>query len=109
MEVIDNFTENDHTQKNVVNEDINLLMKKYKKNKKKYKTNPYLNKYERTRIISERASQIDNGTLIFISKPERFSNSYEIAIEELNNKLLPYIIKRPYGNTFEYWKLNDLL
>ena len=37
MEVIDNFTENDHTQKNVVNEDINLLMKKYKKNKKNIK------------------------------------------------------------------------
>ena len=28
---------------------------------------------------------------------------------EFNEKKIPFIIKRPYGNTFEYWKLNDLL
>ena len=92
----------------VPDEDINLLMKKYKKNKKKYKSNSRLTKYEKTRVLSERASQINSGSIAFISNPERFSNSYQIATEEFNQKKIPFIIKRPYGNTFEYWKLADL-
>ena len=91
------------------NEDINSLMKNYKKNKSKYKTNSKLTKYERTRVLSERANQIDSGSLLFISNPQRYTNSYQIALEELNQGLIPFIIKRQYGNEYEYWKLNDLL
>ena len=90
------------------NEDINLLMKNYSKTKKKHKTQNYLTKYERTMILSERASQIDDGGLIYLDDYSQFDNSYEIACEELRLKKLPFIIKRPYGNSFEYWKLNDL-
>tara|TARA_B100000575_G_C23138702_1_gene662139 strand:- start:411 stop:707 length:297 start_codon:yes stop_codon:yes gene_type:complete len=92
----------------VPNEDINSLMKDYQKKKGKYKTNQSLSKYEKTRVLSERANQINTGSPIFISNPERFQNSYQIAIEELNQKKIPFIIKRPFGNTFEYWKLIDL-
>ena len=66
----------------VPNEDINLLMKNYKKNKKKNKSNQSLTKYEKTRVLSERASQINSGSIVFVSNPERFTNSYQIAIEE---------------------------
>ena len=90
-------------------EDINIIMQNYKENKKNYKTSGNLTKYERTRILSERASQINSGSIVFISNPDRFTNSYQIATEEFNLKKIPFIIKRPYGNTFEYWKLNDLL
>lgn len=90
------------------NEDINILLKDYQKKKKKYKTQPYLTKYEETMILSERASQIDDGSLIYLDDYSSFDNSYEIACEELRMKKIPFIIKRPYGNTFEYWKLNDL-
>ena len=92
----------------IPNEDINLLMKNYKKNKKKNKSSANLTKYEKTRVLSDRASQINSGSVIFITNPERFSNAYQIAIEEFRLKKIPFIIKRPYGNTFEYWKLNDL-
>jgi|TARA_B110000914_G_C15238312_1_gene342900 DNA-directed RNA polymerase subunit K/omega len=89
-------------------EDINVLMKNY--NSKNLKTkNIRLTKYERTRVISERASQIENGSKVLISNPQSFSNSYLIAVEELNQKKIPFIIKRPYNNSFEYIKLNDLL
>jgi DNA-directed RNA polymerase subunit K/omega len=89
-------------------EDINVLMKNY--NSKNLKTkNIRLTKYERTRVISERASQIENGSKVLISNPQSFSNSYQIAVEELNQKKIPFIIKRPYNNSFEYIKLNDLL
>ena len=90
------------------NEDIHLLMKNYQSKLKKYKTQPYLTKYERTKILSERSSQIDDGSVIYLDDYSLFDNSYEIACEELKQRKLPFIIKRPYGNTFEYWKLADL-
>ena len=91
-----------------IDEDINSLMKNYIKHKKKYKTNPQLTKYERTRVSSERASQINSGSTILISNPERFNNAYLIASEELIQNKIPFIIKRRYGNNYEYWKLGDL-
>ena len=92
-----------------VDEDINTLMKGYKTKLKSYKTSPALTKYERCKVIAERANQINQGSFIFIENPERFNNAYDIAVQELNEKRIPFIIKRPYGNGFEYWKLNDLL
>ena len=89
------------------NENNDTLMKNYDFKKLKTK-NIKLTKYERTRVISERAAQIDSGSAILISNPERFDNAYLIAEEEFNLKKIPFIIKRPYGNTFEYWKLEDL-
>ena len=88
-------------------EDINVIMQNYKEYKKNYKTNGSLTKYERTRVLSERASQINDGsqTLINIDK---YDNAYDIALAEFNSKKIPFIIKRPYGNTFEYWKITDL-
>ena len=35
------------------NEDINTLMKNYEKNKKNYKTNPIITKYEKTRLYQK--------------------------------------------------------
>lgn len=90
------------------NEDINLLMKDYESKKKDYKTNPVITKYEKSRILSERSVQITSGSQIFIPNGERFDNAYQIACEELRQDLIPFIIKRPYGNHYEYWKVKDL-
>ena len=94
----------------VENDNQNMIdiMKKYNKNKKTYKTTPFLTKYEKCRVLSERASQINCGCEIYISNPDDYSNAYDIAVQELNEKKIPYIIQRPYGNKFEYWKLKDL-
>ena len=91
------------------NKDVNQIMKNYKKNMKKYKTSPSLTKYERCKVLSERANQINYGCNILISDYDKYNNSYDIAVAEFNEKLIPFIIRRPYGNTFEYWKLSDLL
>ena len=99
-------------EKSVINkqtEDINIFLQNYDTNKKNNKTSPYLNKYERTRILAERAQQIIDGGVIFISHPETYKNAYDIAVQELSERKIPFIIKRPYNNTFEYWKLEDLL
>ena len=90
-------------------EDINNIMKHYKKKLKNYKTTPTLTKYEKTKVLSERANQINYGSNILIENLEKYSNAYDIAVAELNEKKIPFIIKRPYGNSFEYWKLKDLL
>lgn len=73
-------------------------------------TYPFLTNYERTKCISFRASQIANGAKPYILIPPGVTDSYEIAKMELEQKRLPYIIKRPIPDgTFEVWRLADLL
>lgn len=73
-----------------------------------HKTLPYLTKYEKTRILGMRALQINSGAKPFIKVPENIIDGYLIAQMELKEKKLPYIIRRPIGNSFEYWKVEDL-
>jgi len=89
--------------------DSDEFYKNYEKNKKNFKTSPVLSKYEKTRIISERVQQLSNGGTPFISNPESYPTVYDIALQELNMKKLPFIIKRTIsGNNYELWKLEDL-
>ena len=67
------------------NEDINIITRDYDIKKLSTRNIP-LTKYERTRVLGERASQIENGSTILISNPERFNNSYSIAEEELKQR-----------------------
>jgi len=62
---------------------------------------------EKTKIISERAQQLANGSLSFLKNPESYNNVLDIAMEELKQKKIPIIIERPVPNGFEYWKLED--
>jgi DNA-directed RNA polymerase I, II, and III subunit RPABC2 len=75
-----------------------------------HKTYPFLTNYERTKCISFRASQISNGAKPYMVVPLGVTDSYEIAKMELENKRLPYIIKRPIPDgSFEVWRLGDLM
>ena len=72
-------------------------------------TIPVLTKYERTRVLGQRAVMIENGARLFIDVPPEIIDSMVIAEMELNAKKIPFIIKRPLPNNgFEYWRLNDL-
>jgi DNA-directed RNA polymerase I, II, and III subunit RPABC2 len=76
----------------------------------KHCTYPFLTNYERTKIISYRASQISNGAKPYIVVPEGVTESYIIAKMELEAKKLPYVIKRPLPDgSFEVWRLTDLV
>ena len=77
--------------------------------KASYKTIGVLSKYEKTKVISERASQISDGSPVLVEMHKKIDNPYEIALLELAEGKIPFIIRRPYGNTYEYWKLKDLL
>jgi DNA-directed RNA polymerases I, II, and III subunit RPABC2 len=89
-------------------EDLSSFNTNYDKLKKKNISQPILNKFEKTKIISERAQQLANGSFSFLKNPESYESIYEIAMEELRQKKIPFIIKRPISNTFEYWKIEDL-
>lgn len=80
-----------------------------------HKTLPFLTKYEKTRILGQRAKQINAGTKPYLDKSKLIVNGkpiidgYLIALKELEHKLIPFIIRRPLPNGgSEYWKLEDL-
>ena len=74
-----------------------------------HRTLPFLSKYERTRILGERAKQINDGAKPFVASEPSVIDGYLIALKELEEKKLPFIIRRPLNNgASEYWKLKDL-
>ena len=74
-----------------------------------HRTIPFLTKYEKARILGQRAKQIETGAKPFISVPENIIDGYVIAELELQQKRIPFIIRRPIpGGAFEYWNIRDL-
>jgi len=79
-----------------------------------HRTVPILTKYEKTRILGIRTKQLNNGAEPFISSKlnissEKIIDGYPIALKELEEKKLPFIIRRPLpGGGVEYWYLQDL-
>ena len=74
-----------------------------------HKTIPFLTKYERARVLGQRAKQIETGAKPFVNVSENIIESYVIAELELKEKKIPFIIKRPIpGGGFEYWNIKDL-
>jgi len=72
------------------------------------KTIPILSKYERTRVVGERAIQISMGAppLVEVGNLE---NPVDIAEKELREKKIPYIIKRVLPNgLIEMWRVDEL-
>lgn len=71
---------------------------------------PFLSVYERTKILGFRANQLAQGARPYVVVPEHVTKTLDIAVMELEQRRLPYIIKRPMPNgTFEYWRLSDLM
>lgn len=75
-----------------------------------HRTIPYLTKYERTRVLGQRAKQINLGARPFVKVPENIIDGHLVAEMELAQKRIPFIIRRPLpGNSgSEYWNLKDL-
>ena len=84
-----------------------------------HKTTPLLTKYEKTRILGIRTKQLNNGATPYVSSKAGIGSGsggqgqvidgYTIALRELDEKKLPFIIRRPLPNGgTEYWYLQDL-
>jgi len=74
-----------------------------------HRTYPILSKYEKTRIIGLRVSQLNKGATPFVTLKNKILDNTLIAEKELQEKALPFIIMRPIPNApSEFWKVSDL-
>jgi DNA-directed RNA polymerase I, II, and III subunit RPABC2 len=74
-----------------------------------HRTIPFLTKYEKARILGQRAKQINYGAKALIKIPDNVIDGYIIAELELLQKKIPFIIRRPIpGGGSEYWNVKDL-
>jgi DNA-directed RNA polymerase I, II, and III subunit RPABC2 len=72
-------------------------------------TVPFVTKYEKAKILGERAKQINAGAVPFVQVNEDIIDGYLIALAEFEQKKIPMIIRRPLpNNASEYWRLQDL-
>jgi DNA-directed RNA polymerase subunit K/omega len=72
-------------------------------------TLPILTRYEKTKILGLRAKQINNGSPLFINVKRDIIDGHVIALLELEQKKIPFIIRRPLPNgRSEYWNIKDL-
>jgi DNA-directed RNA polymerase I, II, and III subunit RPABC2 len=113
--VNDNYILNFHPESVLQNYDEILSMTKVVRNSdgvivdKLHRTIPYLTKYEKARILGQRAKQINSGAYPFVKVPENVIDGYIIAEIELKQKRIPFIIRRPLPNGgSEYWRVQDL-
>ncbi len=102
-ELLQHKTEEIETLSKVVRNEENMIVDPF------HKTVPFLTKYEKARILGERAKQLNAGGKPFVNVEPSILDGYLIAEKELNEKKLPFIIKRPITNgACEYWKIEDL-
>lgn len=74
-----------------------------------HKTIPFLTKYEKTRVLGQRAKQLNAGSKSYVVVPDHVSDGFIIAQMELAQKRIPFIIERPvHGGGCEYWRVRDL-
>lgn len=112
----ENYVSEFHPETNIQNYEEIAALSKVVRDKNNnivdplHKTIPILTKYERTRVIGQRTKQIENGAKPYISVPENIIDGHLIAELELEQKRIPFIIRRPLpgGAGSEYWSLSDL-
>ncbi len=74
-----------------------------------HKSVPFITRYEKAKLIGERAAQLGAGATPLVEVDENIIDDYVIASKEFNEKKIPFIIKRPMPNGgCEYWRMEDL-
>lgn len=93
----------------IIQDDVHRIKSQ---DKSSYKSLPIMTKYEFSEIIGLRTTHLARGAPPFVTVEagsERNMQLRAIALQELKEKKLPYIIKRPMPNgKHEYWNINDL-
>jgi DNA-directed RNA polymerase I, II, and III subunit RPABC2 len=74
-----------------------------------HRTNPWLTKYEYTRVLGQRTKQLNQGVAPNVEVPPNTVDNSIVAKMELDAKRIPFIIRRPMpGGGTEFWRLRDL-
>jgi len=88
---------------NIVRDDSGIIIDPF------HKTIPFVSRYEKARILGERAKQINAGAEPFIEVEPSMIDGYLIALKEFEEKKIPFIVQRPLpSGGCEYWRLKDL-
>ena len=114
-ETRENYLLNQHPESLIHNYDEIYNLAKVQRNKENiivddlHKTIPILTKYEKTKILGLRAKQLNNGAIPYVKLNANIIDGYLIALKELEQKKIPFIIRRPLpSGASEYWHLQDL-
>ena len=77
---------------------------------KERETSRFLTKFERAKILGERAIQIANGAKVMVEVEKGIWDPMKIAEKELREKKINYVVRRylPDGS-YEDWNLNELI
>ena len=105
-----------HAESKIINKDELAILSKVTRNNDGFivddlhTTIPWLTKYEFSKLLGQRIKQLNEGNKPYISvETTAYIDNYNIAEQEIREKKLPFIIKRPMPNGgCEYWKLEDL-
>ena len=74
-----------------------------------HRTNPWLTKYEYTRVLGQRTKQLNQGVAPNVEVPPNTVDNSIVAKMELDAKRIPFIVRRPMpGGGTEFWRLRDL-
>ena len=74
-----------------------------------HRTLPFITKYEKAKVLGERAKQLNSGAEPFVEVGHEIVDGYLIALAEFEQKKIPMIIRRPLPNGgSEFWRLVDL-
>jgi DNA-directed RNA polymerase I, II, and III subunit RPABC2 len=69
----------------------------------------FLTRFEKAKILGLRAKQINHGSKPFVEINRNIIDGHTIALMELVQNKIPFIIRRPLPNGgSEYWKISDL-
>ena len=111
----DGIDDDDDESTNILGEQHASQLVDYTETYTQYKigvkeTKPFINKFERIKIISIRAQQLANGAKSTISIPNGVSDVSDIATLEYEAKKIPFMIRRfKADNTYEDWRLDDFV
>ena len=73
-------------------------------------TSRFLTKFERARVVGERAIEISNGSEIKVEIDEGVWDPLKIAEKELKQRKIDYVIRRYLpDNSYEDWRVNELI
>jgi len=85
------------------------ILKNYELMKQSNKTKNKITKYEVTKIIGVRSEMLAAGAKPLVSVPGHVTDVQEIAEMELEQRKIPFIIRREISGNYEYWKLEDMV
>ena len=109
----DNSLEEEDKQNMEIEEENKIKEKSKKFNLKpinERETSRFLTKFERAKILGERAIQISNGAKVMVEVDKGVWDPMIIAEKELREKKINYVVRRylPDGR-YEDWDLNELI